>query len=240
MSITQGRWTAKTPFPDLQLFLGAEEFRDLAAQATLPSTVAAAGLLFATVPNGAASIFVKTISEAMLRSGVYATPQYEQEQYGTAASQPGPSAVANTNGPDGEGVSGSPYYQGFPPMAAAAMATLANVQRGPQPKGIQIDSVDVIYQVLADATAVAATIGLTKTVFKNLTAPAVTNLIALGANGLPVIVGAQPQVTNVPVATPAMIVAADTQLLLNINLKGGTAGTIKFYGAVIKAHYNLA
>ncbi|MDR3392440.1 MAG: hypothetical protein P4L77_11985 [Sulfuriferula sp.] len=240
MSITQGRWTAKTPFPDLQLFLGADEFRDLAAHATLPSTVATPGLLFATVPNGAASIFVKTISEAMLRSGVYATPQYDQEQYGTAASVPGPTSVANTNGPDGEGVSGASYYQGFPPLAAAAMATLGNVARGPQPKGIQIDSIDVIYQVLADATAVAATMGLTKTVFSNLAAPVVTNLIALAANGLPVIIGAQPQVTNVPVPTPGMIIAADTQLLLNINLTGGTAGTIKFYGAVIKAHYNLS
>ncbi len=186
-----------------------------------------------------AAIFV-LVSELLLRSGVLATPQYDQEQFGTAASVPGPSAVANTNGPLGEPNPVTPYFQGFPPLTAAQLTTLAGATAGAQPKGIQIDSVDVIYQVLADATAVAATIGLTKTVFANLVAPVVTNLIALGANGLPVIIGAQPQVTNVPVTTPAMIVAADTEVLLNINLTGGTAGTIKFYGAVIKAHYNFA
>ena len=31
MSFTQGRWSAKTPFPDLQLFLGADKFTDAAA-----------------------------------------------------------------------------------------------------------------------------------------------------------------------------------------------------------------
>ena len=119
------------------------------------------------------------------------------------------------------------------------MATLAGPVTGIVAKGIQIDSVDVIYQVLTDATAVAATIGLTKTTFSNLVAPVVTNLIALAAHGLPVVIGAQPQVTNVAVTTPAIIQAADTDVLLNINLTGGTGGTIKFYGAVIKAHYNF-
>lgn len=240
MSQTQGRWTAKTPFPDLQQFIGADEFALLAGTAPLPASIATPGLLFRTVAAGSAAIFAKSLSELLLRSGVYANPQYDQEQYGTAASQPGPSAVAGTNGPLAEPNPSSPYYQGFPPTPGASLTTLAGGVTGPQPKGIQIDSVDVIYQVLADATAVAATIGLTKTVFANLVAPVVTNLIALGNNGLPVVIGAQPQVTNVPVTTPAMIVAADTDVLLNINLTGGTAGTIKFYGAVIKAHYNFA
>ena len=208
--------------------------------ATTPTTIATPGLMFKTVPSGDACIFFSSIPYAMLRSGVYATPQYDQEQYGTAASQPGPSAVNGTSGPLALPNPVAPYYQGYPPTPGASMATLAGSVAGPQPKGIQIDSVDVIYQVLTDATAVAATMGLTKTVFANLAAPVVTNLIALAANGLPVIIGAQPQVTNVAVPTPGMIVASDTELLLNINLTGGTAGTIKFYGAVIKAHFNLA
>lgn len=239
MPHTDGRWSSGTPFPDLQLFIGSLSFKDLAGHATTPSSVATPGVIYQTVPSGDASIFVANLSELMLRSGVYATPAYDQEQFGTAANQPGPSAVSGTSGPLAIPGSGSPNFQGFPPIPAANLATLAGPFSGPPAKGIQIDSVDVIYQVLTDATAVAATIGLTKTVFANLAAPAVTNLIALGAHSLPTAIGAHPQVTNVAVATPAMIVASDTEVLLNINLTGGTAGTINFYGAVVKAHYNL-
>lgn len=236
---TDGRWVGKTSFPDLQIFIGAQKFKDLAGLATTPATIATAGLIWQLVPAGDACIFLAELDELYLRSGVYANPNYDQEEFGTAASTPGPSAVANTNSPLALLGSGSPNYQGFPPIPGANLATLGGIERGPQSKGIQIDSVDVIYQILADATAVAATMGLTATTFSNLAAPVVTNLITLGANGLPTAIAAQPAVKNVAVATPGMIVAADTEVLLNINLTGGTAGTIKFFGAVIKAHYNL-
>ncbi|SRR6266567_280170 len=239
MPHTDGRWTSGTSFPGLQQFIGAEQFALLGGAAPLPATIATPGLLFRTVAAGSAAIFAKSLSELLLRALLLASAQYEQEQFGTGASVPGPSAVANTSGPLALPGSGSPFYQGFPPISGTSMATLAGPGTGLNAKGIQIDSVDVIYQVLTDATAVAATMGLTKTVFANLVAPVVTNIIALGANGLPVIIGAQPQVTSVAVATPAMITAADTDVLLNINLTGGTAGTIKFYGAVVKSHYNL-
>lgn len=232
MGATDGRWESNQSYPDLQLFIGSLQFKDLAGHATTPTSIATPGLLWQLVPAGDACIFAADIAELLLRSGVYATPAYDQEQFGTLAAQPGPSSVVGTSGP-------LALPQGQPPMLAAKMATIAGSLAGPIPKGVQIDSVDVIYQVLADATAVAATMGLTKTVFKNLTAPAVTNLIALGANGLPVVIGAQPQVTNVSVANAAMIVAADTEVILNINLTGGTAGTIKFFGAVLKCHYNF-
>lgn len=239
MSQTDGRWTARTSFPDLQIFCGADAFSLLGGTAPLPATIVTPGLLFRTVAAGSAAILAMNL-ELLLRSGIYGNAAYDQEQFGTAASVPGPSLVANTNDPDALRGSGTPNFQGFPPLPAARLATLGAIASGPSIKGIQIDSVDVIYQVLADATAVAATIGLTSTVFANLVAPVVTNLIALGANGLPVVIGAQPQVKNVLVTVPAMIQAADTAVLLNINLTGGTAGTIKFYGAVVKAHYNFA
>jgi hypothetical protein len=236
---TDGRWTGKTSFPDLQLFIGAQRFKDLAGLATTPATIATPGLIWQLVPATDASIFVADIPELLLRSGVYATANYDQEQFGTAASEPGPSAVSGTNGPLALKGSGGSYNQGFPPIVAANLATLGGIEFGPQPKGIQIDSVDVIYQVLSLAAS-AATMGLTQTNFSNLAAPVVTNLIALAANGLPTAIGAQPQVTNVAVSSPSMIVAADTEVLLNINLTAGATGTIKFFGAVIKAHYNFA
>jgi hypothetical protein len=238
---TQGTWEQQGSQPDLQIFIGAQRFKDLAGLATTPATIATPGLIWQLVPAGDACIFVADLTELLLRSGVFANPLWtgananagaSQEAFGTAAAVAGPTAVANTR--DALGT-----YPGRPPYPGANLDTITGGVNGPQPKGMQIDSVDVIYQVLADATAVAATMGLTKTTFSNLAAPVVTNLIALAANGLPVIVGAQPQVKNVLVPSPAMIVAADTQVLLNINLTGGTAGTIKFFGAVVKAHYNL-
>ena len=232
MPHTDGRWTSGTSFPGFELFVSALEFIDMAGVATIPSTIATPGLVFKTVGSGAAAIFAAGLKQ-FLREPVYATPAYDQEQFGTAAAQPGPSSVSGTGGPLG-------LPQGQPPMLSSQLATVSgNYVSGPSKKGLQIDSVDVIYQVLTDATAVAATIGMSYTNFANLVAPAVTTLITLGANGLPVVIGAQPQVKNVAVASPAMIVGSDTEIILNINLTGGTAGTIKFYGAVVKGHYNF-
>lgn len=237
MPNTLGRWTSKTPFPDLQIFLGALKFKDLAGLATTPATVATPGLLFQTVPATDASIFVAE-PELYLRSGVYGNNNQDQEQFGTAASAYGPTTVANTSDALALPNAGSPTFRGFPPFPGANMATLAGAFVGPVAKGIQIDSVDVIYQVLSLAASVA-TIGLTATNFSNLVAPVVTNLITLGANGLTTAINAQPTVVNVPVTTPAMIVSADTEVMLNINFTGGATGTVKFYGAVIKAHFNF-
>ena len=232
MPHTDGRWSNGTSTPGFEQFISSLEFKDLAGLATTPATVATAGLIFQTVPAGDASIFVSNLKQ-FLREYIYADPAFDQEQFGTAAAQPGPSLVAGTGGP-------LQLPQGQPPMTTSKLATVSgNYVSGPSPKGLQIDSVDVIYQVLADATAVAATIGLTATDFANLVAPVVTNLIALGAHALPVVIGAQPQVTNVAVAVPAFTIGKDTEILLNINLTGGTAGTIKFYGAVVKGHYNF-
>ncbi len=246
---TQGVWDQQGSQPDLQIFIGADEFTDILAASTLQlSGEGFVPPLYANVPETATSLFVKSLSELLLRSGVYATPLWSgftgtlgtgtpnsgatQEAFGTAAAVAGPTKVPNTRGP-------LATQPGVPPQPASTLDTLTGGVNGPQPKGIQIDSVDVIYQVLALAAA-AADIGLTKTVFANLVAPVTTNLIAYGANGLPTAIGAEPQVTNVPVIAPAsMIVASDTDVVLGINLAAGATGSIQFYGAVIKAHYNL-
>lgn len=232
MGYTDGTWDQGTPQPDLRIFVGADQFTDFAALATLPATPAP-GLLFKTVPATDAAKFFSSLPGLLLRSGVFATPAGTQEQFGTAAAQPGPSLVAGTSGP-------LALIQGKPPMTAAQMATIAGSRSGPQPKGIQINSVDVIYQVLALAAA-AATIGLTTTQFPAISAaPIVTNLIPLGLNGLLLPIDAHPIVVNVPVPSPAMIVPTnDTEVILNINFTGGATGTVNFYGAVLNCSFNL-
>ena len=233
MSITEGKWEQETPQPDLHLWIGADEFVDFAAVATLPASPAA-GLIYRIVPASSAAKFFKSPEATMLRSGVYATAAYDQEQYGTSLSLPGPQAsLANSGGPNAG-------LAGFPPTLAAQMSTLGGIQRGPIPKGFQINSVDVIYQPLV-TVASAITFGLTKTQFVNAAAPVVTNIIALGANGLPLAINAQPLVTNIPVTSPAMIVpaqAGDLGLVVNLNITT-TTGTVNFYGVMLNCSYNL-
>jgi len=67
----------------------------------------------------------------------------------------------------------------------------------------------------------------------------VTNLIVLGTNGLATAIQANPYVINVPVTSPAMITSADTEQTLNVNITAGATGTVKFYGAVVRAHFNF-
>jgi hypothetical protein len=236
MPYTDGRWSAGTPGSDMQIFFGASQWKDFAVLATFPAAPAA-GLIYQTVPSGDACKFFLDLG-LLLRSGEYATPAGSQEQFGTAAALPGPTTVANTGSPLG-------LLPGYPPILAANMATVggtiggAGIQRGPVAKGIQINSIDVIYQVLTVAAA-AATVGLTKTAFANLVAPVVTNLIALGANGLPTAIGAQPQDTSVVVASPAMIIpSTDTEVILNVNLTAGAGGTINFYGVAVNCSFNF-
>jgi hypothetical protein len=228
MSQTDGRWTQDVSVPDGQFFIGASEFFDNASLAA--RTSAGAGLFSLNLASTQAGTFFANL-EAFIRTGVYATTAYDQEQYGTAASQPGPSLVANTSGPES--------VTGFPPFLAAQLPTLTGGQVGPVPKGTQIDSIDVIYGVYTVA-ATAATIGLTKTVFTNAAAPVVTNLITLGVNGLTTTTSTagQVKVISVPVATPSMIVSSDTEVVLNVNLTAGTGGTVAFYGVVVHCHYN--
>jgi hypothetical protein len=239
MGFTEGRWEQGSPSTDLQVFAGADQFTDFAAVSTLPAAPAA-GLIYKVVPAATAAKFFITPEPLLLRAGQYATAAYNQQQFGTAAAVPGPSGVANTSDP-------LALPAGFPPIAAANLTTISGsitgtgtgILRGPLPKGVQINSIDIIYQVLTVAAS-AATTGLTKTAFANLVAPVVTNIIALGANGLPTAIGAQPQVTNVAVAAPAMIVpSADSQIVLNVNLTSGAGGTVNFYGAVLKCSYNF-
>jgi hypothetical protein len=235
MSHTDGRWTQGSASSDLTIFIGADKFVDFAAVATLPAAPAA-GLLYKTVGNNAVAKFFASL-DLLLRSGQFATAAFSQSQFGTAAAQPGPSSVAGTSGP-------LALNPGFPPVTAANMSTVGGTvgaapMTGPLPKGIQINSFDVVYQVLGLAAA-AATVGLTRTKFVNLAAPVVSNIVALGANGLPTVIGAQPQVTTVTVTSPAMIVpVGDTEVILNVNLTGGATGTVNFYGVNLNCSFNF-
>jgi hypothetical protein len=118
------------------------------------------------------------------------------------------------------------------------MATLAGATAGPWPKGVQINSIDVIYHVITLAASLA-TVGVTVTKFVDKTAPVVTNIITLAANGLSTAANGNQYVTNVAVPTPVMLTDADSQVIVNVNLTAGATGTIDFFGVVLHCSYNF-
>lgn len=231
MSTTQGLVQQNSPNTDGQIFVGASEFKDVAGYATYAS--AGAGLFSLNIPSTDAATLFANVTAILRRTGMLATPAQNQEQFGTAASQPGPSSVSGTSDPLG--------IQGFPPFLAAAMPTLAGPTTGPVKKGYQVTSMDVIYEVDTVALS-AATCGLTVTQFVNGVAPAVTNRIALAANGLPTATNGTPgqaYVKNIAVPTPVFSTATDGETIVNVNLTAGSGGTAKFYGVVLHVNFNL-
>jgi len=228
MGQTDGQWTMDTAITDMEVFVGATEFKDQAALGTLAS--AGEGLLTLNLSTTQAGNFFANITAALKRTGVYATPNLTQQQFGTAGSVPGPSSVAGTSDPEA--------IRGYPPYTGANTPTLYGPRTGPVPKGIQINSVDVLYAVNT-VNASLAQIGLTNTNFVDNVAPNVANLITLGANGLPTAFRANMYRTNVAVASPAMITTVDTETILHVKLTAGSGGTINFYGCVVKASFNF-
>lgn len=228
MPNTDQFWMGDTPFPDMEVFVGASEFKDLAAVATFAS--AGPGLLTLNLATAAAGNFFANITAALKRTGMYGSTVLNQQQFGTAASQPGPSQVSGTSDPEG--------VRGFPPFTANRLPTLVGPQTGPIPKGFQVNSVDVLYTV-STVNAGLAQIGFTNTNFVDNVAPNVVNLIALGANGMPTAFRTNTYRFNVPVPTPAFITALDSSAILNVKLTAGSGGTINFYGCVLKTSFNF-
>lgn len=231
MGFTDSKWSQGTPSNDLRIFLGSNSFIDVAAVATDASS--AAGYLTKNIASAGAATLFAAISQILRRTGEYASAGPSQQQFGTAASVPGPSAVSGTSGPLN-------LLPGYPPIPSNQMATLGNMQNGPIPKGMYITAIDIITEI--DTVDLSAyTVGLTATAFTNAAVPTVTNILALGTNGLVKTHGTtgQQSVQTVTLTSPVFITAADVEYILNINITAGTGGTAKFFGAELHCTYNL-
>ena len=229
MPHTQGNWTQATPFGDGELFIGADQFKDILSNAVLAT--ASQGDLQQSIAASKACTFFASISQ-MLRIGVFATPAGTQRQFGTAASQPGPSTVSGTSSP-----LGLPSNPGFPPWTAAVNPTTAGSVAGPTPKGIQVNWIDIIYSVAAVNLSVCQ-MGFSRTVYQNGVAPTITNTIALGNNGLSKVVAAQPYRTRVTVPNPVFIKVDGTEMVLQVNITTPAGGTANFTGAIVGITFN--
>lgn len=224
---TEGRMLQDIPNTDMQIFIDPYHIWQSGGAGTL--TRDAAGVFELAIAASQACVFNCFITP-LLRTGMYAD-QYTQEQFGTAAAVAGPSAVPNTSGP-------LALAQGIPPLTTSQLATVGNVLRGPMPKGIRIDSIDVIYAVGA-VNLTSMTIGINKAVFVDGVAPAVTALLAQAQNGLSLAFQAQPHVINVPVAGATFTTDKDALVSVEVDLTTPVGGTAKFYGIVVHCSYNF-
>lgn len=232
---TRQRWEGATPFTDGQIFLAADA--DFIAVGGGAPTLASAGpgLMTLNLASSATYNLFSPISQ-ILRSGQLATAAINQQQFGTAALVPGPSGVANTS-------DALNLPAGFPPWLSSTNPTLTGGQKGPIPKGLQVNWVDAIYEVDTGAIT-SVTFGLTSTKFPAAGAsgaPVVTNLIALGANGLPVAANTAGQATRtrITIATPVMSFGDGLELIANINFVVPAANTVKFYGCILGVSFNM-
>src|SRR5271170_3070597 len=94
---TLGRLEMQTSFTDGQIFVGASEFWPLVV-AGAPVASAGAGLFTRNIPASTTANLFSNISK-LFRTGQLASASVNQEQFGTAASVPGPSTVTNTSDP---------------------------------------------------------------------------------------------------------------------------------------------
>jgi len=139
------------------------------------------------------------------------------------------SLIAQDNFTTPAGVTGPPPFTGvsqFTPVTS------------PRPKGIKFREIYPVYAV-AGAALTLNTIGITKTVFTNVTAPTITNVLANAANGMNTATNAQPYIT--PVMLAASPVYQNTKYSsFNVEWDVTTAGggTAQIFGVYIDIEFN--
>lgn len=237
---TQGPISSSTPNTDGQIWIGASSFTPLVAASAVPAS-AGAGLLTLNIPaSTTANIFAEL--NAILRTGQLATAARNQRNFGTSAGVPGPSGVSGTSGPLALPTSVGAAGQGFPPWPSSVNPTLTGGLHGALGKGLQINWADLIYEVDTGAIT-SVTFGLTQTKMPAIgtpAAPVVTNIIALGANGLPVAANTAGQATRTRITNtaPVMLNVDAGEIIINANFVAPAANTVKFYGVVLGCSFN--
>lgn len=124
---------------------------------------------------------------------------------------------------------------GIPPFSGLSQLTPTT---SPRPKGIGIKGIYPVYGI-SGAALTTNTIGITKTAFSNIAAPVVTNIIADAANTLATSTNAQPYVTPINLATPAIMQVtkyASYSIEWDVTTAGG--GAAQLYGVFLDVLYN--
>src|SRR5215472_320203 len=234
MPNTDQYWQCDVALPDMEIFCDMGMVKDLGL-GTPASQIGALGNIVSVIGAGTTGNPVLSVYNVLKRSGILASTALQQEQFGTAAGIPGPSGVQYTSDPKG--------IRGYPPTKANALATLigtGGASSGPTPKGIQLNSFDVIYTV---AGGTATTITMTAHITPFVDGAVVTPVLILptGAYSLPTAIstGGKPYRRNIAIPSPAMISGYDTDLIIAPAFQAGAGCTITVHGFVLKCSYNF-
>lgn len=223
MSRTAGFWEQDSAFPDGQIFMPVSAA--VVGAGAIVMSRAGKGLIQAAAA-AAQTVTLDFIISKLLRFG----KQDDEQQAFGSASGTGQNSLATPPGSFATNMQQS----GRPPYTQAQNMVVPTSR----PKGMQINSLTPIYKISTLALT-SVSLGLTKTVFVNGVAPAVTDLLAAGTNGQPVAVSAQPNAIASVIAAPAMSVDVNTELIAELTLVLPATSTAIIYGMMANVSYNF-
>lgn len=232
-SHTRNRWTQDTANTDAQIPVGIGQWGWGAETPPIDDATLGDGFPYYYLATASVTYTGTSCINDLIRTGMYATPNLDQQQFGTAALQPGPSTVSGTSDP--LGIKGfPPYTNANNPINNSAISNIA----GPVKKGFQVNWVDVIYATGANAIT-SVNFGLSATNFVNNTAPNAQAIIAYGTNSLPTTAQSNPFVTRITVASPAFYTLTDTFFNAIISFVTEASASIKFFGCIFGVSFNF-
>jgi hypothetical protein len=221
MPHTQSRYQQDLGFPDGGIRANAGDIIFTGASLAINRVAAGQwGILLGT-PAAQANTFAINVTQALTRR--FGFGEDLQEQFG------------------GSGISASAQVQKYRPDQIGAMNTGQQLQprTANKLKGFKLLSFDCIYQ-LGTLAATSHTCRVDQCLFVNNVAPAVTSVLASGANGLATATQANPYVTNVALAAGQQIyrTVADGDLWIEEVITGAATTTVTFYGFELYVEFN--
>jgi hypothetical protein len=229
MPHTQSRYQQDLGFTDGRVRIGPGDLVFTGANLAISRVAAGQWGVVLGTPAAQANTFAANLTQAIMRrTGFF---EDTQQQFGPA----------NPNSPTATAIAGSAQVRYYRPDVIPAMNTGQQLQPRSafKAKGFKIRSIDAVYS-LGVANATAHTMRVDQTVFVNNVAPAITSLLASGANGLATATQAQPYVTNVPIVTTPdqYIILPDTDVWIEEVITGAGTTTVTFYGWDVAFDFN--
>jgi hypothetical protein len=130
--------------------------------------------------------------------------------------------------------------RGYPPYLGKNLPTLINPLTRSVPKGVQINSVDVLIGSNANLTfTTAPQFGLWVTNYIDNAAPIATPLIPLGTNGIPATYNSIWRKTNIPVAVPNFLITSGSDVVANLTAVTPGPGQLFLNGFIFHCSFNL-
>ena len=230
MPHTEGRYMQDLGFSDARIRASAGDI--IFTGATLAINRVAAGQWGVTLgtPAAQANTFAINVTQQIIRRLGF----FEDTQNFFGAS--------NFNNPAATAIPASAQTRTYRPDVIGAMSAAQQLQPRTafKTKGFQLNSFDVLYNITTLA-ATSSTCRVDQTQYVNNIAPAITSILASGANGLQTAVQANPYVTNVPLAANQQIyrTLADTDLWIEVVITGQATTNLTFYGFDLYCEVNF-